>query len=439
MLRRFVAAAVFSVLSGVTVAQAQTVSQIGGPRELPPPGFKGQMYVDSRGCVFLRAGLNGVTNWVPRVSKDRRALCGYPPTMATLGKPVPVAPQQEAAPRVAVAAPSPRATGAPMATVATVTTPPRIRATSARPVDPALLRGVPAPVAMAHPVPPASVLVAQAPVARAAAAPVAVQSLGAVPSGRKIACYASAPVPKLYALSNGGTAVLCTRGDGSLNGAHAPIYARVAQGEGRRVGAGLYEPAGATVSRGAMTVNDIGSSDRATVIVRRADVTEEFPVPKGYKSAWKDDRLNPHRGVGTVSGQAAQDQIWTRDVPAQLVADQASGKTRRLVVVSTKNKAAPVRKVQVSSMGATRAPAKVATQATAGRMFVQVGTFGVPANAEGAKARLRAAGLPVGTSRISKGGKALQIVLAGPFGDAGSAQAALGAARRAGFGDAFIR
>lgn len=434
MLRRFVAAAVLAVLSGTTVAQAQTVSQIGGPRELPPPGFKGQMYVDSRGCVFLRAGLNGVTSWVPRVSRDRRALCGYPPTLATLGKPVPVAPAEEPAPRVA-AAPTPRAVGAPMATVATVTTPPRIRTTAARPVDPALMRGVPAPVVMAHPTPPASVMVAQAPVARAAAAPTTVPSLAAAPGGHEIACYASAPVPKLYALSNGGTAVLCTRGDGTLNGAHAPIYSKVALGNGPRLGAGLTEPAGTVVSRGTLSVNDIGSSDRATVILRSTDVTDEFPVPKGYKSAWKDDRLNPYRGVGTASGQAAQDQIWTRDVPAELVADQAPRQTRRLVVVSSKNKVQPVRKVQVSSMGTATAP----VQARAGRMFVQIGTFGEPANAEGAKARLRAAGLPVGTSRINKSGKPLQIVLAGPFGDAASAQAALGAVRRAGFGDAFIR
>ena len=70
---------------------------------------------------------------------------------------------------------------------------------------------------------------------------------------------------------------------------------------------------------------------------------------------------------------------------------------------------------------------------------MQVGTFGVPSNADGAKARLRALGLPVGSAQISKGGRALQMVMAGPFADAGAARAALSAARAVGFGDAFIR
>ena len=76
MLRKFVTVAVLAAVSGIYSVQAQTVSQIGGPKELPPAGFKGQLYVDSRGCVFLRAGLNGNTSWVPRVSRDRKALSG---------------------------------------------------------------------------------------------------------------------------------------------------------------------------------------------------------------------------------------------------------------------------------------------------------------------------------------------------------------------------
>ena len=36
-------------------------------------------------------------------------------------------------------------------------------------------------------------------------------------------------------------------------------------------------------------------------------------------------------------------------------------------------------------------------------------------------------------------GKPVQVILAGPFGDSGAAQAALRAARGAGFGDAFVK
>lgn len=438
MFRRIVSAAVFAAVAGVTVAQAQTIGQIGGPKELPPPGFKGQMYVDSRGCVFLKAGMGGVTNWVPRVSKDRKALCGYPPTMAALGKPVAVAPDL---PQVAEApAHAPRATGKPMATVAGLTTPPRIRAAAPQVVDPRILHAQPAPVAQQ---PARRVVVAQAPVAAATVARAAVQPalpVVAAPgvSGRQIGCYASAPVAQVVALSNGGTAVLCTRGDGTLIHARAPIYRTVAMGDGVRVGAGLYPPGARVVSRSGFAPGGLEPARRVAV--------EEVPVPQGYKLAWTDDRLNPHRGVGTAQGQAAQDQVWSREVPAQLVPGAQPGV--RYVTVSGKEPKKP--RVQVSTKSDPAqavalqrqkpvAQVQAQTQAAGGRFFVQVGTFGVPENAEGARARLRAAGLPVGTSKLSKGGKAMQIVLAGPFGDAASAQGALRAARGAGFGDAFVR
>lgn len=433
MLRTIVTAALLAAVSGVTVAQAQTISQIGGPKELPPAGFKGQMYVDSRGCVFLRAGLNGTTNWVPRVSRDRKALCGYPPTMAAMAKPVEVAtPAEIAAPARVAEAPAPRATGKPLATVATLTTPPAIRATGpARPVDPYLARALPAPMAPPVVAVPATPRVAALPASGA--------------TGNKIGCFTSAPVPQIVALSNGGTAVLCTKGDGTLAGAKAPVYAKVAMGEGRRVGAGLYPPAGETVTRGAMSADQVGGAARVAaaeprIVVRRAavDAPVEVVVPKGYKRAWTDDRLNPYRGLGTPQGQYAQDQVWTREVPAEL---QSGG--QRVVVVSTRNPATG--RLHVSSKSEPRAqlgavaPVPQVKAAPRGGLYVQVGTFGVPANAEGAKARLRAAGLPVGTARVTRGGKALQMVMAGPFGDAGSAQSALSAARAAGFGDAYIR
>ncbi|HRK43079.1 MAG TPA: SPOR domain-containing protein [Gemmobacter sp.] len=455
MLRKFVTAAVLAAVSGIYSVHAQTVSQIGGPKELPPAGFKGQMYVDSRGCVFLRAGLNGNTSWVPRVSRDRKALCGYPPTAAAMARPVEVAtPAEIAAPaRVAEAAPAPRATGKPLNTVASVKTPPSIRATGpARPVDPYLARVLPAQVA------PQGVVVAKAPVVLPpAAAPSAIRHGAEVVmpatrlSGNQIGCYESAPVPRVVALSNGGSAVLCTKGDGSLVGLRAPVYAKVAMGEGNRVGAGQYEPAGVPVARGNISADQLGSSHRATVVARSAPVASApgrvvvrssdltnppVVVPEGYKLAWQDDRLNPYRGMGTAQGQAQQDQVWTREVPAQL-----QGQNGRIVVSSKGQAAAPVR-LRVSSKSEPQARVNAAPQVQAvrtGGLYVQVGTFGVPSNAEGARARLRAAGLPTGTAQVNKGGKALQMVMAGPFADSGSAQAALNAARAAGFGDAYIR
>ena len=57
------------------------------PAELPPPDYRGQQYVDSKGCLFMRAGADGQDLWIPRVTRDGVPLCGNPPS----GKRVPIA------------------------------------------------------------------------------------------------------------------------------------------------------------------------------------------------------------------------------------------------------------------------------------------------------------------------------------------------------------
>ncbi|MDM7932973.1 SPOR domain-containing protein [Tabrizicola sp.] len=46
------------------------------PAELPPADFRGQQYMDSKGCLFLRAGEAEATIWVPRVTRTGLAICG---------------------------------------------------------------------------------------------------------------------------------------------------------------------------------------------------------------------------------------------------------------------------------------------------------------------------------------------------------------------------
>lgn len=60
------------------VGQAQALD---GPREQPPASFDGQQFVDSRGCVFLRAARDGKPFWVQRLTGDRQPMCGYQPTV----------------------------------------------------------------------------------------------------------------------------------------------------------------------------------------------------------------------------------------------------------------------------------------------------------------------------------------------------------------------
>ena len=423
-------------VAGFVIAGSATIEAQGlrGPRELPPSGFSGQQFTDSAGCVLLRAGVSGRTTWVARIGSNRRQLCGYPPSFR--------------APPATAVAEAPPATRAPAPTVASAAAPSAIRETPRPATVPAASYAVP-PVAAPAKAPAdtrtagcpatspygsrvtladgrralvcvrspdrlagyaARVTAASAPAAAPAPAPVeraAVPQtrvatsgtaegvpLGAAGAGPRVACPPSTPYLGRYPTRDGGTALICSP-----------------------------EPSGATAPRrqgGAVS----GAAPRAVALADAGVV-----VPKGYRLAWSDDRLNPRRGQGTAAGQVAQDQVWTRDIPA--VAQVPA--TR--VVTSASN--APKRKAAatLSASGAPRAPQVAAT----GRHYVQVGSFGVPANADRARGRLAGLGMPVSAGRGSIKGKPVQVVFAGPFGSAGEAQAALAAARRAGFGDAFIR
>lgn len=96
------AAAVFAVGLTVGGAGAETRQQ---PAELPPASYSGNQYIDSKGCVFLRAEFAGKTSWVSRLGRDRKPVCGYDPTVIATAKPAaapaPAAPEPVAAPAAA--------------------------------------------------------------------------------------------------------------------------------------------------------------------------------------------------------------------------------------------------------------------------------------------------------------------------------------------------
>ena len=84
----FVSAVVLSLSVG-SFANAQNLRDVRPPAETPPASFTGNQYVDSRGCVYIRA--RGVVTWVPRVNRQRQHICGQTPSLAR------VAPQTQVA------------------------------------------------------------------------------------------------------------------------------------------------------------------------------------------------------------------------------------------------------------------------------------------------------------------------------------------------------
>lgn len=115
--RIIVLAAMTSALA-VGGVHAQTTSNTVLPAEFPPESFTGKQYVDSNGCIFIRAGVSGNVTWVPRVGRDRKQICGYQPSTESAS---------------AAAVPQPRTAAAPPIEIAPDSTPTAATGSSAAP------------------------------------------------------------------------------------------------------------------------------------------------------------------------------------------------------------------------------------------------------------------------------------------------------------------
>ena len=269
-------AATFTLLAGLCasgVAGAQGLPDVDGPREPPPADFAETQYVDSQGCVFMRAGIGGETVWVARLTPERAMLCGYPPS-------------------IAVADPQPPAEAIASGTALVVSEPAQVAEAPARVSRPARLRHQSSP--------------------RTSMAPVT--------------CPQDAPYRGTLTFPDGRMKGICS------------------------------------------------SNPERGVLVDTVPVTALVP------------------------GRMAGPMVVHGGVLEMLALPEATA-----------------------------------------AVYVQVGTYGWPANAAGARKRVAGLGLPVAGARVEQGGRPLQIVLAGPFGETGQAREALQAARDAGFHDAFIR
>jgi len=474
--RIIAATAVFMVCAGQS-ALAQVFDRL--PAEFPPASYTGNQYVDSAGCAFIRAGVSGNVNWVPRVNRDRSQLCGFQPSLTGMQAALPVipdAPAQIAAVPVAPAIPTvvpPRTApvraapaadpGAPIVTVASITTPPRL---NAQPVTPQVIAAPVGPVAPAPrqitrseacagrtgvqlgfissatgnpidcgPAAPMILTAAPAPVIAAPQAPVrerltlaeacariagTTARLRNADTGAEVFCGMLAPAPLLVAAPAAPMVPMGAVVPGRA-GAVAPVVTVMACETGPMSGFDyLNAPPGVAFRCGPQRQSPSGIT--SGIVARAAQAPARAPMPTrgmiaaaapavvtpppGYETVWDDGRLNPQRGLPQTAVQVAA-------VAPPVIGDRVSTRV---------------------------APPQVAQAPVAsGHRFVQVGTFADPANAERTAARLQALGLPVGFANLTRNGTQMRVVAAGPFASEADLQAALRAARGAGFSDAFTR
>ena len=206
-LTKLVSSAIVALSFVTGTATAQNLRGNVGPKEFPPETYSGNQYVDSAGCVFIRAGIDGAVAWVPRVTRARAPVCGYAPSLVA---------EAEA---------------------------PRAVTLASTPVD-----------VMATPMP------------AKVSGPTAVKKVAASKS-------ASLQPTKLLAVQKQSSPAQIT-----------PTTRVV--------------PKHVYLNR----LNEKGVT-----------------VPKGYRSVWKDDRLNPRRAEQTLQGMAQSNLIWTQKSPRRQI------------------------------------------------------------------------------------------------------------------------
>ncbi len=202
--------AVLAVVLGSS-ASGQALRNAGGPAETPPANFSGNQFVDSNGCVFVRAGIGGTTSWVPRVSRTRQQLCGFQPTLS--GGTVALAPLRPLpSPETPAAEPAVTAQAQPEPAPAPVRTPAPAPVQVASPAQTTPAPTVSRPVPAAAPAPtviaarpsPQVIVPQAAPTPRVLTRAEACEGLTGIQpnligqrSGRPIDCGGSAPVQQV--------------------------------------------------------------------------------------------------------------------------------------------------------------------------------------------------------------------------------------------------
>ena len=462
---RVIAIGVIAASLGLGVVHAQSFSAMDSPAEFPPSDYKGKQYVDSRGCVYIRAGIDGNTTWVPRVSRDRKVICGFKPTfdepVAGTVKPpkldrnvVTIAPAATPTESPAIFGTSKPKTAAPAAT-----------ATAAKPKA-----AQPAPKTVAKTTPKPKTATATT-TAVVATKPKTATGRTTTSSGQPLYTTPVAvpptatTTPKPAATTTTTAPRRTTTQPARAAGSLSPCRGGASTYKGMKVRCGPQSESPVTPGSGnptaaspKMQFDRQSSLRRGTPgqIVREGEVspdTRVLPrhvyetnlatlvktdVPEGYRRVFDDGRLNPRRAEMTFAGKAQSDQIWTRKTPRRLI----QRKVGDTVVVSSKSSswAAPYEpEPEPAPVVSSRSGAAEKTLRLSGTPYVQVGTYADSDTAQAVARQVRELGLPVRIGKYQRGQDVRSIVLAGPFSGTTSAEAALDKAQGAGFAGAFLR
>ncbi|WP_422047769.1 SPOR domain-containing protein [Shimia sp.] len=454
-LGKFLAIAAIATASGFGAAHAQSISDRQTPAEFPPANFQGKQFVDSRGCVYIRSGVDGVTTWVPRVTRDRKVICGFKPTFDAATRPTNAAPQldgdvvqiEPAAPPTE--RPSLFGNARPTPQAAPTTTPKAPAATVATPAPKA------APVVIqpkAQPAPTKST--AKAAPSTVKAAPAKTTAAAAAPSPAPAKTVVSTTVPAQAERRTTGQA---PRASGIIS----PCREGVTQYKGSTVRCGpqaqspvtpgvggpiatppqinlgqssaLPRPPVGTVVRVGEAAPDVRIVPKHVYEARLTNAVSSY-VPEGYRRAFEDGRLDTERAVMTFAGHAQTNLIWTETVPRRLIQVKLDSDTSEQTTTRVKTG----ERVQTNTVS-TRSEAPQKSLRLAGTPYVQVAQATDAAQAQALARDVRRLGVPVRIGRYERNGATQRIVLAGPFATQAEAASALAKAKSAGFGSAFLR